>query len=97
MKLSPQNIRLLKEKAHHLDPIARVGDSGISEGFLKEVNKVLDHHELIKIRLSAGDKATKKLAITEICEATKSICVQSIGHTATIYRQDPEQPKIALQ
>jgi RNA-binding protein len=96
MKLSSKQIRFLREQAHHLNAIARVGDGGVSESFLKELDKLLTHHELIKIKLSAGDKATKKDVVDNICQQTHSVCVQTIGHTTVIFRKNPQAPKIEI-
>ena len=49
--LSKNQIRFLKAQAHHLHPVVLIGANGISEGVDREVNRALDSHELIKVKL----------------------------------------------
>jgi RNA-binding protein len=51
-----------------------------------ELERALTDHELIKIKLVADRDAKKELVAT-ICQEFKSECVQSIGHTALLYRK----------
>ena len=41
--------KYLKGLAHKLNPVVMVGNNGVSEAVLKEINATLAAHELIKI------------------------------------------------
>ena len=73
-----------------------IGDSGITPAVLHEILLALDHHELIKIRVNAEDREGREAMIAEICAATEAALVQRIGHIATLFRRNPEAPRIEL-
>ena len=86
-RLSPNEPKLgeLKARAHHLDPLIRVGHEGVGEKLLKAMNEALDHHELVKIKFMAL-KDQKKVLARVIEQETGSVMVQRVGHTATYWR-----------
>ena len=88
--------RHLKALAHPRKPVVIVGDSGVTSAVLHEILLALDHHELIKIRVNAGDRETREAMIAEICAATEAALIQRIGHIATLFRRNPEAPRIEL-
>ena len=92
---NPQK-RHLKALAHPRKPIVIVGDSGVTPAVLHEILLALDHHELIKIRVNAEDRATRETMITEICETTEATLIQRVGHIATLFRRNPEESRIEL-
>ena len=95
MSLSQTQRRHLRKLAHHLKPVVTVGNAGLSESVLNEIEIALAHHELIKVRINAGDKAERQAMIDKIGEQTEAEWVLSIGHIAAFYRP-AEKPKIVL-
>ncbi len=89
--LSKQRKRELAAKAHSLKPVVLFGSKGLTEAILAEIDVALNAHELIKIRLGAGDKETKQAITEQICKETGAEFIQAIGHILTIYRQRPEK------
>lgn len=81
----------LRAKAHDLKPVVITGQAGISDAVLNEINLALDHHELIKVRVNAGDREQRKEMTGHICEATGAELIQSIGHIITLYRENPDK------
>lgn len=94
--LTGRQKRHLRSLAHHLKPVVIIGGDRLSPGLLKKVDAELSAHELIKIRITDGDR--EELAETEstLCEATGAALVQTIGYTLVLYRPDPEEPGIRL-
>src|SRR5690606_38881148 len=88
MALSSEQKKAFKRIGHHLKPVVMVSENGITEGVLAELNRALDDHELIKIRVSAGDREAKQELITEICAASKAELVQVIGKMAILLRRN---------
>lgn len=91
MSLSNPQIKTLKAHAHSLKPVVRMGQSGLSASVLDEIELALEHHELIKVKIAAGDRAEKKTVIERIAEKTMSSLIQSIGSVAIFYRENPDK------
>ena len=88
MVLSKKQIKFLRAQAHHLKPVVTVGMKGLSEPVLQETNKALDFHELIKIKLPAGQKSDRQTTVEEICTRLDAFVVGLTGRTAIIYRRN---------
>lgn len=93
--LTEKQKRHLKALAHPLNPVIIVGGAGVSEALLKELDSTLEHHELIKVRVNAIDREARDQLITALCEGSRSLLVQRIGHIAVLYRP-AKQPQLKL-
>lgn len=82
--------RILKQRAHHLKPVVLLGQAGLTEAVLAEIELALDHHELIKVRATGGDRDARDAQVLTIRERTGAVLVQRIGNIATLYRANPE-------
>ena len=80
---------LLRRRAKKLEPVVRIGKSGLSESLVKEIKKVLDERKLIKIKLlqSSIDNADKDKLIEEIVAKTQSELIESVGNMVVIRKQ----------
>jgi RNA-binding protein len=96
MTLSKNQIKFLRGMCHDLKPVVMLGQKGLTEAVLNELDLALDHHELVKIKLSMEDRDVRKQAIADICLRCKAEEVQSIGKTLSIYRQNKKQPVIDI-
>lgn len=101
MKKSPAEItgkqkRFLKGEAHHLDPLVRVGQEGITPGLVSAVSEVLERHELVKIKLLENAPTDKNAAGPELAEACGAHHVGTVGRIVILYRRHPEKPKLPL-
>jgi len=92
MPLSSQQVRALRAEAHRLKlkPVVMIGQHGLSDNVLNELESTIDHHELIKIKIPAGDKADKQALIDRICEKLKADAIQSIGNVVVLFRKHPK-------
>jgi RNA-binding protein len=82
--------RILKARAHHLQPVVMIGEAGLTPQVLAEVETNLKSHELIKIRVLGEDRASRRDLMAAICTATEAIPVQRIGRMLVIYRPKPQ-------
>ncbi|RDX35846.1 ribosome assembly RNA-binding protein YhbY [Kangiella sp. HD9-110m-PIT-SAG07] len=89
-QLSKTQIKFLRSKAHKLKPVVMIGDKGLTENVLEEINNALNHHELIKVKVRAEEREDKKAMIDEICKQTKGHEVQVIGHVLVLYRRSDD-------
>lgn len=89
--MTPADKKQLKARAHNLKPVVSVGQSGLSETVLAEIELALDHHELIKIKIRSSDRETRKQTGQAIYTATGAELLQRIGQIIVIYRKNPDR------
>ncbi|MBB6055474.1 ribosome assembly RNA-binding protein YhbY [Tolumonas osonensis] len=95
MNLTTKQKQYLKGLAHDLKPVVMLGQHGLTEGVLAEIDAALNHHELIKVKVSAADRETKKLIVDAIVRETNAVQVQVMGNVLTLFRPS-EEKKISL-
>ena len=86
MNLTEQQKKFLRGRGHQLKPLIMVGDAGLSESLLAEFEATLDHHELLKVRVRAGDRDARDEIIEKLCATGRAELVQRIGNVALLYR-----------
>jgi RNA-binding protein len=96
MTLTETQKKHLRGLAHKLKPVVMVGQHGLKETIFEEVDIALDAHELIKIKVSVGDRDERDAIIQEICDRSNSILLQRVGNIAIIFRRNPKRPRIDL-
>ncbi len=94
--LTSAQTRFLRGQAHDLKAMLQVGGKGISDTLVAEIELALEHHELIKIKVSAEDHDSRDAMIEQIVERTQAALVQRIGHTAVLYRASKDKRQIVL-
>jgi RNA-binding protein len=95
MSLSRKQTINLRSLAHPLSAIVTIGGSGLTEAVLAELESTLDHHELLKIRISSDNRDLRNKLAQDICSATNAEAVQQIGKVLIIFRPSDKQ-KIKL-
>lgn len=95
MQLSNKQKQYLKGLAHPLKPLVLVGNNGVTEPVLEEIDRALEAHELIKIKVNLKERDICMQQIELICENASATKVQVIGHTVVLYRQS-DKKKITL-
>jgi len=83
--------RALRAKAHPLHPVVLIGDKGLTEAVLREIEVHLKSHELIKIR-AQSERDEREAWLREICLRLSARAVQHIGKTLVVYRERPPEP-----
>jgi RNA-binding protein len=71
--------------------VVLLGNNGLTEAVVAEVDFALNHHELIKVKIPTEDRDTKTLIVEAICRETSATKVQVIGKTLVLYRQSAEK------
>jgi RNA-binding protein len=95
IKLTPAQRQYLKGLAHTLSPVVIIGEKGLTEAVLKEAERALKAHELIKIKAGSDEKETRSQWLDQICQTLDASPVQQIGKTLVVYRA-AEKPVIQL-
>jgi len=96
VSLSNNQQRHLRSLAHHLKPVVLLGQHGLKDSVMEEIDIALSSHELIKIRVAAGDRDERSQLIEQIAKRSGAELVQTIGHIAVLFRRNPEKPKVVL-
>ncbi len=95
-ELASNQIRYLRAKAHHLKPVVLLGANGVTPAVLNEINLALDHHEMIKIKVSGEDREQRVANAAAIVEQTGGVHVQFLGHTLTLFRAKKKDSAFVL-
>lgn len=96
LALTPSQTRFLRGQAHDLKALLQIGGKGITPAFVAELDEVLEHHELVKVKVAGDDREARDAMIAALAEQTDATLVQRIGHTAVLYRQSKERRQIVL-
>ena len=96
LKLNSKQTSHLRALGHNLNPVVMIGNNGLSEQVLREIDVSLKAHELIKIKVLDTADVERHDAATELAGKTGSEVAQVLGNTILLYRPDPEEPRIAL-
>jgi RNA-binding protein len=88
--------KFLRGLSHGLKPVVMVGGKGLTEGVLAELDVALEHHELVKVKISADDRERRDELVAELQVRSGAQLVQRIGNIATLFRRSRERPQIVL-
>jgi len=89
-ELTPAQRRDLRARAHHLSPVASVAAKGLSPAVLAEIERALQAHELIKVRVYGTERTQRDALMNELCAALEAAPVQHIGNILIIWRERRE-------
>lgn len=84
--LNAEQRRYLRAQAHPLHPVVMIGDAGLSDAVLREIDLNLKAHELIKIRVHGDDRDARVAMQDRICNELNAATVQHIGKLLIVYR-----------
>ncbi|HEY2683535.1 MAG TPA: ribosome assembly RNA-binding protein YhbY [Steroidobacteraceae bacterium] len=96
MTLSEKQKKHLRRLAHPLNPIVMLGNAGLTDGVVNELERALTDHELVKVQARVGERDARNQVLEELAVRTASTLVQRIGHVGVFYRPRKELPKILL-
>ena len=88
--LTGRQRQFLRGLGHHLDPVVQIGKEGITDGLLAALERALDQHELIKLRIGEHAPGERPDLAAAIAQRTGSGLVQLLGRTCLIYRRRPD-------
>jgi RNA-binding protein len=86
MSLSNEQKKRYRSIGHGLNPIVTIASNGITDNILTEIDRALNDHELIKVKLVIEDKDSRKQAIASILKSTSATVVQEIGKVVVLLR-----------
>ncbi len=83
----------LRKIGHGLKPVVTVAGKGLSDPVMNELNRALDDHELIKVKIVGDREVRNQVAVTLLEMGADT--VQKIGGILLVYRP-ARQPNPAL-
>ncbi len=93
--LSPKRRSELRAEAHKLSPVVIIGDKGLTDEVIAEIDRSLKAHELIKVRAATDERDARAVWIETICDRLQAHPVQQIGKVFVIYRQNEDEAEKA--
>ena len=67
MSLLNSQKKFFRSIGHKLNPVITIAENGLSETVSLELERALEDHELIKVKLKVGDSKARKNVIDEMC------------------------------
>lgn len=92
LELEPKFRSALRAAAHPLRPVVQIGDKGVSDAVLQEIDRALKAHGLIKVRAGGEDRPAREAAQKAICEAMDCAAVHLLGKVLVLYRPTEADP-----
>ena len=86
MTLSNADRKRFRSIGHNLSPVVIIAQKGLTENIRTEIDRALNQHELIKIKLITSTREEKKALTESICDEFTAECIQSVGHMILVYR-----------
>lgn len=84
--------KTLTSAASNLSPLVIVGQNGLTDGIVQKTAKVIDDHELIKVKFNEFKEEKKELT-QELCAKIGAECVRVIGNVAILYKESSVEEK----
>jgi RNA-binding protein len=84
--LSDVEKKALRKKAHSLKPVVMIGQHGLTDAVLAELDIALNAHELIKVRIRGAGKNKRTKQCAQIEHQLNAEMVHQIGGIAVLYR-----------
>lgn len=85
----------LKARAHALEPTVTVGHAGLTDAVAMELDRALNAHELIKVKITGPDRDTREAVCDAVCARTAAAEVQRVGKVLVLWRPRPADPESA--
>ncbi|MHB8475523.1 MAG: YhbY family RNA-binding protein [Steroidobacteraceae bacterium] len=96
MALSEKQKKYLRRLAHPMSPVVMLGNAGLTDGVVNELDRALTDHELVKVAARVGARTARDEALLTLASRTSAELVQRVGHVGVFYRRRAELPKILI-
>ena len=80
----------LKGRAHSLRPVVLLGAAGLTDRVLREIDRALAAHALIKIKVPNDDRGERARIAADVAEKLSAANIQTIGKMIVLFRPQPE-------
>ena len=97
LSLTPRQRSYLKGRAHALEPVVFVGQAGLSDTVLAEVDRALTAHGLIKVKLAGAGREDREALTKAVCDRAGAVAVQNVGRVLVLWRPRPDDEPLPGQ
>lgn len=87
IELTPARRRDLRAGAHHLNPVVSIAGNGLTPAVLGEIDRCLQAHELVKIKVHGAERGVREELMNAICGELDASPVQHIGTILVVWRE----------
>jgi RNA-binding protein len=94
--LTGKQRRHLRALAHHLSPVVQVGKEGVTQAVRRQVDRALDDHELIKVRVAEACPDDRFVVGDTLVGACGAHLAGRAGRVLILYRRHADKPRIQL-
>jgi RNA-binding protein len=95
MPLKDEQKKRLRGLGHKLKPVVMIGAGGLSPSLLEEFDRSLAHHELMKIKVSVGEREERDRMIATLCEHSQAELIQRVGNVALLFLRKQKDSRFA--
>ncbi|MEC8644189.1 MAG: YhbY family RNA-binding protein [Pseudomonadota bacterium] len=74
---------------HNLSPVLRITKQELSTNVMRELNRALDDHELVKVKI-VGEKEVRNNLFLKMKDLPETEVIQKIGGVMLLYRPSKE-------
>jgi len=86
LELTSRERSELRSAAHPLNPVVLIGDNGLTDAVLKEIDRALTSHGLIKVRAGGSDRDEREAMLASICDTLSCAAVHHLGKMLILFR-----------
>ena len=89
----------LRKLANTLPDTLQIGKDGLTDGLARQLNELLECHELVKVKVLENSFLTPRGVSDELCARRRAEPVQCIGTKFVLYRpsSDKDKRRIVLE
>ena len=91
LEITSRQRSALRAAAHPLRPVVLIGDNGLTETVIKEIDRGLHAHELIKVRVAGDDREARVQMFDQICETLACAPIHHLGKMLILFRPGKKQ------
>ena len=88
--LTTRERQKLKGRAHALEPIVQIGQAGLTDRVMQELDRALTAHQLIKVKVAAPDREAREATCEDMVARLDAAEVQRVGKVLVLWRPNPD-------
>jgi RNA-binding protein len=97
MQLSESQKKRLRGLGHKLKPVVTIGTAGLTSSVLEEFAQSIGHHELMKVKISAGDRDERDRIVEQLCNSGQAQLIQRVGNIGLFMKLKKKDSKLLAQ
>jgi RNA-binding protein len=70
-----------------MNPIVMLGNAGLTDAVVSELDRALTDHELVKVSARVGGRSARNEALAALADRTRAEIVQQVGNVGVFYRR----------